>query len=65
MDFLNRAQSHLPDVIWREVEEAAVEAARERLTGRRYLDLQGPFGVGLTRATTAIAGNLLPMRPVP
>jgi uncharacterized linocin/CFP29 family protein len=48
MDFLNRAQSHLPDVIWREVEEAAVEAARERLTGRRYLDLQGPFGVGLT-----------------
>jgi uncharacterized linocin/CFP29 family protein len=42
------AQSHLPDAIWREIDNAAVEAARERLTGRRYLELQGPFGAGLT-----------------
>lgn len=48
MDYLNRGQSHLPDKIWREIERAAVEAARDRLTGRRFLDLQGPFGVGLT-----------------
>jgi uncharacterized linocin/CFP29 family protein len=48
MDYLNRAQSHLPDAIWEEIERAAVAAAREQLTGRRYLDLQGPFGVGLT-----------------
>lgn len=48
MDYLNRAQSQLPAAIWREIERAAVEAAREQLTGRRFLDLQGPFGVGLT-----------------
>jgi uncharacterized linocin/CFP29 family protein len=48
MDYLNRTQSHLPDRIWKEIETAAVDAARDRLTGRRFLDLQGPFGVGLT-----------------
>src|SRR2546421_8575867 len=54
MDYLNRAQSHLPDRIWKKIETAAVDAARDRLTGRRFLDLQGPFGVGLT---TIEAGN--------
>src|SRR5436305_14409634 len=48
MDYLNRGQSHLPDAIWREIEKAAAEAARDRLTGRRFLVLQGPFGAGLT-----------------
>ena len=48
MDILNRAQSQLAGVVWEEIENAAVEAARERLTGRRYLEIEGPFGVGLT-----------------
>ncbi len=48
MDYLNRGQSHLPDAIWREIDKNAAEAARDRLTGRRFLELQGPFGVGLT-----------------
>ena len=48
MDVLNRAQAQLADVVWEEIDKAAVEAARERLTGRRYLEIGGPFGVGLT-----------------
>jgi uncharacterized linocin/CFP29 family protein len=48
MDYLHRTQSNLPDSIWREIDKAASEAARDRLTGRRFLELQGPFGVGLT-----------------
>lgn len=48
MDYLNRAQAQLPDAIWRAIDEAAVKAARERLTGRRFLEIEGPFGVGLT-----------------
>jgi uncharacterized linocin/CFP29 family protein len=48
MDYLHRAESQLPDAIWSEIAKAAIEAARDRLTGRRFLDLQGPFGVGLT-----------------
>jgi uncharacterized linocin/CFP29 family protein len=48
MDSLNRKPAALPDAVWRAVEEAAIDAARERLTGRRFLDLEGPFGPGLT-----------------
>lgn len=52
MDYLNRRQAQLPDAIWQAVEETAVAAARERLTGRRFLDLDGPFGLGLTAIET-------------
>ena len=49
MDYLNR--SHLASARRQsgaEIDKAAAEAARDRLTGRRFLDLQGPFGAGLT-----------------
>jgi uncharacterized linocin/CFP29 family protein len=52
MDYLNRQKALLPDSIWRAIEETAVAAARERLTGRRFLDLDGPFGLGLTAIET-------------
>jgi uncharacterized linocin/CFP29 family protein len=48
MDMLRRDHADLPASLWRDIEEAAVAAARERLTGRRFLELQGPFGLGLT-----------------
>ena len=48
MDTLNRQPAQFSEAIWRAVEEAAVDAARERLTGRRFLELEGPFGLGLT-----------------
>ena len=48
MDYLHRDQADLPSSLWREIDEAAVKAARDRLTGRRFLDLEGPFGTGLT-----------------
>jgi uncharacterized linocin/CFP29 family protein len=48
MDYLHRGQSCFPDAIWRAIDEAAVAAARDRLTARRFLDLEGPFGLGLT-----------------
>jgi Plants and Prokaryotes Conserved (PCC) domain len=31
MDYLHRGQSHLPDAIWREIDKASAEAARDRL----------------------------------
>jgi uncharacterized linocin/CFP29 family protein len=52
MDYLNRQKAQLPESIWRAIEETAVAAARERLTGRRFLDLDGPFGLGLTAIET-------------
>src|SRR4051812_49834190 len=48
MDSLNRGQAPFPSSIWKAIDEAASQAARDRLTGRRFLDLEGPFGVGLT-----------------
>lgn len=48
MDTLNRAPAQLPEPVWQAIEGAAVEAAKRRLTARRFIDVEGPFGVGLT-----------------
>lgn len=48
MDTLNRGHAPFPAHIWEMIDEAAAKAARDRLTGRRFLDLEGPFGLGLT-----------------
>ena len=48
MDTLNRGHAPFPSEIWNAIDQAAAQAARDRLTGRRYLDLEGPFGLGLT-----------------
>jgi uncharacterized linocin/CFP29 family protein len=48
MDYLNRRQSPLPKEIWQSLDHSAADAARDRLTGRRFLKVEGPFGLGLT-----------------
>ncbi len=48
MSYLNRATASLPDELWEQIDAAAADAARELLTGRRFLEVEGPFGVGLT-----------------
>ena len=48
MDYLNRHRSPLSKEIWKDLDDAAIDAARDRLTGRRFLKLEGPFGLGLT-----------------
>jgi uncharacterized linocin/CFP29 family protein len=47
-NFLNRDHAPLSEQMWRIIDDAAVGAARDRLTARRFLELNGPFGVGLT-----------------
>jgi uncharacterized linocin/CFP29 family protein len=48
MDYLNRHMALFGDEIWQRIDEAAVHAARDVLTGRRFLEVDGPYGVGLT-----------------
>ncbi|HEY1796920.1 MAG TPA: family 1 encapsulin nanocompartment shell protein [Stellaceae bacterium] len=48
MDYLNRNLAPFPEPIWDAIDAEAVKAARDRLTGRRFLDIEGPFGTGLT-----------------
>ncbi len=47
-DYLNRAAAPFDDELWERLDQAAVKAARVLLTGRRFLDVDGPYGVGLT-----------------
>ncbi|MGH7092582.1 MAG: family 1 encapsulin nanocompartment shell protein [Stellaceae bacterium] len=48
MDMFNRGLAPFPAAVWDAIDAAAVGAARDRLTGRRFLDVEGPFGTGLT-----------------
>lgn len=48
MDHLNREQAPFPARVWGHIDIAAVEAAKAVLTGRRFLDVEGPYGLGLT-----------------
>ncbi|MBK8208880.1 MAG: bacteriocin family protein [Rhodospirillales bacterium] len=48
MGFLNRTQAPFGEAVWDLIDNAAVNAARDRLTARRYLDVDGPYGSGLT-----------------
>lgn len=48
MAHLNRESAGFDDSLWNEIDNRAVQAARDLLTVRRYLDVDGPFGVGLT-----------------
>jgi uncharacterized linocin/CFP29 family protein len=43
-----RPTAVVPAELMQQIEEAAVSAAREILSGRRIIDVEGPYGVGLT-----------------
>ncbi len=48
MDYINRQAAPFHGDLWELVDQAAVRSARAVLTGRRFLEVQGPYGVGLT-----------------
>src|SRR5512132_3008640 len=48
MAYLNREHAPFGEDVWRLIDEAAVKAARDRLSARRFLDVDGPYGPGLT-----------------
>lgn len=48
MDATHRQLAPFGEDIWQAIEQAAAAAARDRLTARRFLDVEGPFGLGLT-----------------
>lgn len=46
--YMNREQSGFSDEMWQRIDETAVTAARDILTARRFLEVEGPYGAGLT-----------------
>jgi uncharacterized linocin/CFP29 family protein len=47
-NYLNREQAGFTEQMWERIDATAIEAARDILTARRFLDVEGPFGPGLT-----------------
>ncbi len=48
MGYLNREAAPFDAALWDAIDSEAVKAARDRLTARRFLEVDGPYGVGLT-----------------
>ncbi len=48
MHYLNREAASFEPALWERIDAEASQAARAALTGRRFLDVDGPYGVGLT-----------------
>src|SRR5512138_469090 len=46
-DFANRGYSGIGDKTWEVLERAAVGAAKSQLTARRFLPIEGPYGLGV------------------
>ena len=63
MDYLNRNASPFDANLWQEFDKAAVKSVRDMVTGRRFLDVDGPYGVGLT--TIEIGNDSFCRQPQP
>ena len=46
MSYLSRESSPLSEALWKQIDSAVVKAARNVLTGRRFLHVFGPLGIG-------------------
>lgn len=46
MSYLSRESSPLPEELWEQIDSAVVQSARRVLTGRRFLHVFGPLGIG-------------------
>lgn len=45
--FLHRQDAPFGPAVWEKIDETVIAAARSQLSGRRLLDVKGPFGLGL------------------
>ncbi len=48
MSYLSRAEAPISDAIWKRIDVEALSGARTILTARRFLQVDGPYGLGLT-----------------
>ena len=67
--YLAREDAPFGSDLWKALDEAMVEAAKGQLVGRRILDLEGPYGLGMKSVplkdemteSGLIAGSTLPL----
>ena len=41
MNYLNREQAPFDKAMWKQIDQEATQSAKELLTGRRFLDVEG------------------------
>ncbi|HAH62406.1 MAG TPA: bacteriocin [Treponema sp.] len=58
MSYLSRENVSLPDGLWKQIDSAVVETARRILTGRRFLPVFGPLGIGTESVSVDDAKNI-------
>ncbi len=46
MDFLSREGSPVPEELWEQIDSSVVKTVKSILTGRRFLHIFGPLGIG-------------------
>jgi uncharacterized linocin/CFP29 family protein len=44
--YLNRSDAPISDKVWEQIDKTVVAAAKTRLTARKLISIQGPFGLG-------------------
>jgi uncharacterized linocin/CFP29 family protein len=63
MDYLHRSSSHFPAELWDAIDQAVSTKAAERLTARRFLDIEGPFGTGIAAVEIGQDDQVRPSEP--
>jgi len=58
MDYLSRESAPLSEKLWEQIDAAVVKAASRVLTGRRFLSLFGPLGIGVDHIAVDDGNNL-------
>ncbi|MCI1955280.1 MAG: bacteriocin family protein [Oscillospiraceae bacterium] len=57
MSYLSREVSPLPGKLWEQIDGTVVKTARRVLTGRRFLPVFGPLGIGVSQVAVDRAGQ--------
>ncbi|WP_411676893.1 family 1 encapsulin nanocompartment shell protein [Caproicibacter sp.] len=58
MSYLSRESSNLSAELWQKIDTAVLESARKTLTGRRFLHIFGPLGIGAESIPIDSAGQV-------
>lgn len=58
MSYLSRESSALPQELWNEIDSTVISAAEKTLTGRRFLHVYGPLGIGAESIPVDSANDL-------
>ena len=57
MTYLSREAASLSEDLWSRIDQTVVSAARRMLTGRRFLPLCGPLGMGARAVPSDLTGQ--------